>query len=79
LPGIRFSGLPAVSDVLLQLLLWLPNLAVAMVVLVIGELAATALSKLVRAATSQAGFSKPGAPAKVALVADWALRSAGGC
>jgi hypothetical protein len=46
------------------------------VVLVIGELAATALSKLVRAGTSQAGFSKPVAPAKFAFVADWALRSA---
>src|SRR5919206_3234701 len=35
-------GLPAVSDVLRQLLLWLPNLAVGIVVLVIGGLVAHA-------------------------------------
>lgn len=64
-------GLPAVSDVLRQLLLWLPNLVVAMVVLVIGGLAATALSNLIRAATSQAGFSKPELLGKVASVAVW--------
>jgi hypothetical protein len=44
-------GLPAVSDVLRQLLLWLPNLAVAIVVLMIGGLAANALAGLVRGAT----------------------------
>src|SRR3954447_13340964 len=36
-------GLPAVSQVLQSLLLWLPNLVVALVVLVIGGLAANAL------------------------------------
>src|SRR4029077_3795926 len=41
-------GLPAVSDVLRQLLLWLPNLAVAIVVLIIGGLAANTLAGLVR-------------------------------
>lgn len=64
-------GLPAVSDVLRQLLLWLPNLVVAMVVLVIGGLAATALSNLVRAATSKAGFAKPELLGKVTSVAVW--------
>jgi hypothetical protein len=53
-------GLPAVSNVLNQLLLWLPNLIVALVVLVIGGLAANALSRLVRGATAEAGFSNPG-------------------
>jgi Conserved TM helix len=52
-------GLPAVSNVLNQLLLWLPNLIVALVVLVIGGLAANALSRLVRGATAEAGFSNP--------------------
>jgi hypothetical protein len=52
-------GLPAVSDVLRQLLLWLPNLVVALVVLVIGGLAAQALGNLVRGATAQAGFTNP--------------------
>ncbi len=37
-------GLPAVSQVLHQLLLWLPNLVVALVVLVIAGLAANAIS-----------------------------------
>jgi mechanosensitive ion channel-like protein len=64
-------GLPAVSGVLQQLLLWLPNLVVALVVLVIGGLAAGALSRLVRGATAQAGFSNPDTMATVAKVAVW--------
>ena len=64
-------GLPAVSDVLRQLLLWLPNLIVAMVVLVVAGLLAGALSKIVRGATAQAGFSNPDALATVAKVAVW--------
>jgi mechanosensitive ion channel-like protein len=64
-------GLPAVSGVLQQLLLWLPNLIVALVVLVIGGLAAGALSHLVRGATAEAGFSNPDTMATVAKVAVW--------
>src|ERR687894_1853513 len=64
-------GLPAVSGVLQQLLLWLPNLIVALVVLVIGGLAAGALSRLVRGATAQAGFSNPDTLATVTKVAVW--------
>lgn len=64
-------GLPAVSGVLQQLLLWLPNLVVALVVLVIGGLAANALSQLVRGATAEAGFSNPDLIATVAKVAVW--------
>jgi len=66
-------GLPAVSDVLRQLLLWLPNLVVAVVMLVIGGLAANALANLVRASTGKAGFSNPNAIAKVAQVAVWSF------
>ncbi|HSA57657.1 MAG TPA: hypothetical protein VLE53_18225 [Gemmatimonadaceae bacterium] len=66
-------GLPAVSDVLRQLLLWLPNLVVALVVLVIGGLAAGALSNLVRGATAQAGFNNPDLIATIAKVAVWAF------
>ena len=62
-------GLPAVSEVLRQLLLWLPNLVVALVVLVIGGLAAKALGDLVRGATAQAGFTNPDLLANVARVA----------
>jgi hypothetical protein len=64
-------GLPAVSNVLNQLLLWLPNLIVALVVLVIGGLAANALSRLVRGATAEAGFSNPEMIETVTRVAVW--------
>jgi hypothetical protein len=64
-------GLPAVSQVLHQLLLWIPNLVVALVVLVIAGLAANWISSLVRGATSQAGFSNPNFVASVARVAVW--------
>lgn len=64
-------GLPAVSGVLQQLLLWLPNLVVALVVLVLGGLAANALAQLVRGATAGAGFSNPDILATVTKVAVW--------
>ena len=64
-------GLPAVSQVLHQLLLWLPNLVVALVVLVISGLAATALYNLVRGATAKAGFAAPDFVANIACVAVW--------
>ncbi len=66
-------GLPAVSAVFQQLLLWLPNLVVALVVLVIGGLAAKALARLARGATAEAGFSNPDALAMVTKVAVWAF------
>ena len=66
-------GLPAVSDVLRQLLIWLPNLAVALVVLVIGGLAANALAGLVRGATAKADLGNPDLLATVARVAVWAF------
>ncbi len=64
-------GLPAVSEVLQQLLLWLPNLVVALVVLVLAGLAANVVSSIVRGATSEAGFSNPGMLASVAKFAIW--------
>ena len=66
-------GLPAVSNVLQQLLLWLPNLVVALVVLVIAGLAANALSSLVRGATAEAGLGNPDLLATIAKVAVWAF------
>lgn len=66
-------GLPVVSGVLRQLLLWLPNVVVALVVLVIGGIAANGLANLVRASTSEAGFSKPELIAKIARVIVWAF------
>src|SRR3984893_3709777 len=66
-------GLPAVSQVLQQILLWLPNLIVALVVLVIAGLAATALSNLVRGATAESGLGNPNLLASIARVAVWAF------
>ena len=66
-------GLPAVSQVLQQLLLWLPDLVVALVVLVIGGLAASALASLVRGATAESGLGTPDLLATVARVAVWAF------
>lgn len=66
-------GLPAVSDVLRQLLLWLPNVIVALVVLVIGGLAARGLSNLVRGTASEAGLSNANMLAKVASALVWAF------
>lgn len=51
-------GVPAVSQVLQQVLLWLPNLAVALVVLVIGGMAANALGDLVRRAAARGRFER---------------------
>ncbi|HEX3245880.1 MAG TPA: small-conductance mechanosensitive ion channel [Chloroflexota bacterium] len=64
-------GLPAVSAVLQQFLAWIPNLVVAMVVLVIGGLAANALASLVRGATAQAGFGNPELLANIARITVW--------
>ena len=64
-------GLPAVSDVLRQLLLWLPNLVVGIVVLVIGGLLANAAAGLLRGATASAGFRHPDVFANIGRAAVW--------
>jgi hypothetical protein len=64
-------GLPAVSDVMRQLLLWLPNLVVAIVVLFIGGIAARAIGNVVRGATAEGGFSNPETLSRVARTAVW--------
>jgi hypothetical protein len=66
-------GLPAGSGVLHQLLLWLPNLAVGLVALVIGSVAATALSRLVRGSATVAGLRDPEVLATATGVAVWAF------
>ena len=66
-------GLPAVSQVLQQFLLWIPNLVVAVVVLVIAGLAANALGNLVRGSTASAGFTNPDLLASIARIAVWAF------
>jgi hypothetical protein len=66
-------GLPAVSEVLQQFLLWIPNLVVALVILVIAGLAANALSNVVRGATAQAQLGNPETFATITKVAIWAF------
>lgn len=63
-------GVPAVSQVLHQLLMWLPNLAVALVVLVIGGIAANALGDVVGAAAARGRLQRPDV---LALVAKWSV------
>lgn len=64
-------GLPAVSDVLRQLLMWLPNLLVALVALVIGGIAANALGEVVRNAAAKGELENPPLLAAVARNAVW--------
>jgi hypothetical protein len=71
--GFDALGLPAVSDVLRQLLLWLPNLVVAIAVLIFGGLAANWLAGLVRGATAKADLGNPDLLAGIARVAVWAF------
>jgi len=66
-------GVPAVSQVLQQLLLWLPNLAVALVVLVIGGIAANALGNLVRRAAARSRFNRSELLGSAARWAVWAF------
>jgi hypothetical protein len=66
-------GLPAVADVMRQLLLWLPNLVVAIFVLFIGGIAARALGNVVRGATAESGFSNPETLANVTRTTVWAF------
>ena len=66
-------GLPAVSDVLRQVLLWIPNLVVGLVVLVIGGLAANAMAAIVRGASARSELGNPDTLANIARVAIWAF------
>ena len=66
-------GLPAVSDVLRQVLLWLPNLVVGLIVLVIGGLAANALAAVVRATSAKAELGDPDTLSAIARTAVWAF------
>jgi hypothetical protein len=64
-------GLPAVSEVLQQFLLWIPNLVVALVILVVAGLAGNALANLVRGATATANLGNPETFATITKVAVW--------
>lgn len=63
-------GVPAVSQVLHQVLMWLPNLAVALIVLVIGGMAANAVGRIVREAAAKSRLERP---ELVGTAARWAV------
>jgi hypothetical protein len=52
-------GLDQISEIVNAILLWLPNLVVAIAIIVIGALIARFVGGLVRGSTSQMGFSNP--------------------
>ena len=66
-------GLPAVSSVLRELLLWLPNLAVGLIVLMIGGVLAGAAGRLARSTATEAGLPNPEMIATAARVTLWAF------
>jgi hypothetical protein len=55
------------------MLMWLPNLVVALVVLVIAGLAANALAGLVRGTAAESGLGNPDLLASIARIAVWAF------
>jgi hypothetical protein len=64
-------GLPAVSAILNQFVLWLPNLLVALVVLVLAGLVANFVAGLVRGSVAESGFGNPDLFASLAKAAIW--------
>ncbi|HUR92646.1 MAG TPA: hypothetical protein VMY38_08240 [Gemmatimonadaceae bacterium] len=73
LVGFDLLGLPAVSEVLREFLLWLPNLVVAVAVLLIAGVAANALANLVRGATAETDVANPDTLANITRIAVWAF------
>jgi hypothetical protein len=62
-------GLTQISEIVTAIMLWLPNLVVAIVIVVIGTLIAKFVSGVVRGSTSQMGFTNPELLANVAYYA----------
>lgn len=64
-------GLPEISNLFEALLLWIPNLIVAIAVLFLAGLVAAPLGNVVRGAAAEGGFSSPEALAKAARIGVW--------
>jgi len=64
-------GLPAVSSMLQMFVLWLPNLFVALLILVVGGIAANSLARIVRSATMTGELGNPDFLAGMTRVAIW--------
>lgn len=68
-PAADALGLPAVSNVLNQLVAYIPNVFVAILVLFLGALAGTVVADLVRGATASANIGSPNLFANIARYA----------
>jgi hypothetical protein len=64
-------GVPTVSNVLREFVMWLPNLAVGVVVLVVGGLLANMVGDIVRAAAVKSEVERPQALVTAAKAAVW--------
>lgn len=62
-------GLEQISEVINAVLLWLPNLVVALVIIVVAALIANFVAGIVRGATAEMGFTTPGLLANIARYA----------
>ena len=70
IPAADALGLPAVSNILNNLVAYIPNVFVAILVLFLGTLAATVVADLVRGATASANIGNPNVFANIAR---WAI------
>jgi len=69
-PAADALGVPAVSNILNQLVAYIPNVFVAILVLFLGALAGTVVADLVRGATASANIGNPN---MFATIARWAI------
>ena len=69
-PAADALGVPAVSNILNQLVAYIPNVFVAILVLFLGALAGTVVADLVRGATASARIGNPNL---FATIARWAI------
>ncbi len=68
-PAADALGVPAVSNILNELVAYIPNVFVAILVLFLGALAATVVADLVRGATASASMGNPNLFANIARFA----------
>ncbi len=62
-------GMQQISEIINSILLWLPNLIVALAIIVLGAFLANFVSKIVRGAVGQMGFGNPDLIANIAKYA----------
>jgi hypothetical protein len=65
----QILGMERISEIINAILLWLPNLVVALAIIVIGALIARFVAGVVRASTSEMGLANPGLLAGIARYA----------